>query len=525
MKLKNFFHKKTNNPNQEKLGLIAAIAAFLTLTLPTLASASIWFDEAFSAYLVRYDFAKIWHFTSVDVHPPLYYFALKVWTMLFGASDFALRSMSVFFGVLTLIVAFYLIKRIFKSTKTAVISTMFLAISPMFVRYAQEVRMYMMVAFLAVVTVRAYYEIYHAKNSAKAKKHWRIVFVLSAAAGIWTQYLSGLTIVALWLWRAFTMRKSFKKAKKWEFVKHFFSEKFFALNAWVVGLFLPWIPFFVVQAISVKSAFWIQDLSFNTLPNYISNFFTYVNSGDLNGWWSLLLFVLVGALGLALAKNKLFSKEERADFNFILAMAGLPAVILFLLSMPPAKSIFIDRYTLSGMIFIALAIGILAVKLWPKDRKLAMILAILTVIAFSYGNFEINHQRGFSKSSNETIQTRQMISRIKELAKSGEPIITTAGYFYYEMAQYSTPENPTFFKDLEDYKVGSLKMLEEAEAEKITDLAKFSQKYKTIWVLHGWGETEKAPLQNNWKLEFQEVHKDPLSGRNRYLIQKFSVQE
>ena len=154
-----------------------------------------------------------------------------------------------------------------------------------------------------------------------------------------------------------------------------------------------------------------------------------------------------------------------------------------------------------------------------------MILAILTVIAFGYGNFEINHQRGFSKSSNETIQTRQMISRIKELAKSGEPIITTAGYFYYEMAQYSTPENPTFFKDLEDYKVGSLKMLEEAEAEKITDLTKFSQKYKTIWVLYGWGETEKAPLQNNWKLEFQEVHKDPLSGRNRYLIQKFSVQE
>lgn len=525
MKLKNFFQKKTSNPNREKLGLIAAITAFLALTLPTLASASIWFDEAFSAYLVRYDFAKIWHFTSVDVHPPLYYFALKVWTMLFGTSDFALRSMSVFFGALTLIAAFYLIKRIFKSTKTAVISTMFLAISPMFVRYAQEVRMYMMVAFLAVVTVRAYYEIYHAKNSEKAKKYWRIIFVLSAVAGIWTQYLSGLTLVALWLWRAFAMRKSFKKAKKWEFVKQFFSEKFFALNAWIVGLFLPWTPFFVVQAISVKSAFWIQDLSFNTLPNYISNFFTYVNSGDLNGWWSLLLFVLVGALGLALAKNKLFSKEERADFNFILAMAGLPAVILFLLSMPPAKSIFIDRYTLSGMIFIALVIGVLIVKLWPKDRKLAMILAILTVIAFGYGNFEINHQRGFSKSSNETIQTRQMISRIKELAKSGEPIITTAGYFYYEMAQYSTPENPTFFKDLEDYKVGSLKMLEEAEAEKITDLTKFSQKYKTIWVLYGWGETEKAPLQNNWKLEFQEVHKDPLSGRNRYLIQKFSVQE
>lgn len=122
------------------------VLGFLAITLPTLAKASIWFDEAFSAYIIRHDFAKIWHFTSVDVHPPLYYFALKVWSLLFGAGDFALRSMSVFFAVATIIAGFYFIKRIFGS-RSAILSIALLSFSPMFVKYSQEARMYTMVAF------------------------------------------------------------------------------------------------------------------------------------------------------------------------------------------------------------------------------------------------------------------------------------------------------------------------------------------------------------------------------------------
>lgn len=86
-----------------------------------MAAASIWFDEAFSAYIIRYDFAKIWHFTSVDVHPPLLLFCAKNLSLIFGSSDFALRAMSVFFAVATIWVSFCLVKRIF-GAKTAAIS-------------------------------------------------------------------------------------------------------------------------------------------------------------------------------------------------------------------------------------------------------------------------------------------------------------------------------------------------------------------------------------------------------------------
>ena len=42
-------------------GLILLVCAIMNL------NSSIWFDEAYSAYLVRGDFKQIWEMTAVDV--------------------------------------------------------------------------------------------------------------------------------------------------------------------------------------------------------------------------------------------------------------------------------------------------------------------------------------------------------------------------------------------------------------------------------------------------------------------------
>ena len=40
-------------------------------------SGSVWFDESFSAYLIRGNFTDILSLTAADVHPPFFYFCLK----------------------------------------------------------------------------------------------------------------------------------------------------------------------------------------------------------------------------------------------------------------------------------------------------------------------------------------------------------------------------------------------------------------------------------------------------------------
>ena len=92
--------------------LIPVIACLIFMVFCMLnISGTIWFDESYSAYLVRGNFGDIWRMTSLDVHPPFFYFLLKIWSSIFGYTDFSMRFMSVFFGAVAIIFAFHLLKR------------------------------------------------------------------------------------------------------------------------------------------------------------------------------------------------------------------------------------------------------------------------------------------------------------------------------------------------------------------------------------------------------------------------------
>ena len=112
-------------------------------------NSSTWFDESYSAYLIRGNFFDIWSMTSIDVHPPLFYFLLKLWSFIAGTSLVALRSMSVFFGIVSIILLFRLLCRHFNLT-AAIIGSFFFTLSPMFIRYGQEMRMYTVVIALVI---------------------------------------------------------------------------------------------------------------------------------------------------------------------------------------------------------------------------------------------------------------------------------------------------------------------------------------------------------------------------------------
>ena len=64
-------------------------ALYLILCLVSVQQ-TIWFDESYTAYLIRFDYTDIVRYTAVDVHPPLYYLLLKTWSLIFGYNDFAL---------------------------------------------------------------------------------------------------------------------------------------------------------------------------------------------------------------------------------------------------------------------------------------------------------------------------------------------------------------------------------------------------------------------------------------------------
>lgn len=59
------------------------------------AGKSIWADEAYTFAMIEHSFSEIWSITAADVHPPLYYFLLKIFSNIFGYSFLATRTFSI----------------------------------------------------------------------------------------------------------------------------------------------------------------------------------------------------------------------------------------------------------------------------------------------------------------------------------------------------------------------------------------------------------------------------------------------
>ncbi len=120
---------------------------------------SLWLDELFSMFLARREWMAIVQGTAQDTMPPLYYFLLHI-ALQFGTDEVAARAVSCLFGVLT-IPLFYTFARTLLGTRTAFIASGFLVFNPFHIFFAQEARMYTLLAFFALAAMfffwRAWY--------------------------------------------------------------------------------------------------------------------------------------------------------------------------------------------------------------------------------------------------------------------------------------------------------------------------------------------------------------------------------
>jgi 4-amino-4-deoxy-L-arabinose transferase-like glycosyltransferase len=103
--------------------------------------------------------AQIPTLPGMDVHPPGYFALLHQWMALGGRSEFALRYLSVVFSMLTVALlmrfGWELVGRRLDriGTEAIAITGGLAALSPLYVTYAQEVRMYAVVTFFALASV------------------------------------------------------------------------------------------------------------------------------------------------------------------------------------------------------------------------------------------------------------------------------------------------------------------------------------------------------------------------------------
>ena len=513
--LKNIFKKRQRVlplDRSDWFVLVTGLAVFAAISLATIAKSSIWFDEAFGAYLVRFDFWHIAVYTASDVHPPLYYWLLKLWSMLFGTSELALRSMSVLFAGIAIVFGFLLAKRLF-GRKAAWLGLVFMILAPMLVRYGQEMRMYTLVTAIAFA---ATYVLVIATES-KRRLPW-VVYGVLVGLGMWTHYFIALVWLAHWAWRGWMTWE--KNKTKQRFVEAFFTRRWILAHIVAVGIFLPWLPALLRQILDVQiNGFWIPPVVAATLPNFLTNVLYYQDQETVNPWATLLLMgIIITILTLAIRLLRSLDERKRKAYALILTLAFVPVALLFLASMPPLRSSFVDRYlipsTLAIPLFIAVTLALSNKWLKPAWQK---VLGGLIVLALLFGIYNVYQLGNYNKTLHTTNNTRQTIEALAAKASDGQPVIADSPWLFYEAVFYSTDKHPVYFIDANtEYKFGSLNMLRDNDQHKIKDLAAFTREHSVVWYLGRPGENNLTPPKDSWIPLNQVEVNDSMSGRPSY---------
>jgi mannosyltransferase len=193
-----------------------------------------WIDEGLSVGIAGHPLGHIPGLLRQDGSPPLYYLILHVWMSARGRSEVATHELSLIFALLTIPAAFWAGASLF-GRRVGLISAGIAAALPYLNTYAQETRMYALMALLSVIVAAAFVHVFVYRH-----RRYVPVFALSLAAALYTHNW-GLFLAAMcglcFLWSVFRERGMRPEL----------------LRDGVIGfglvalLFLPWLPTLLYQ--------------------------------------------------------------------------------------------------------------------------------------------------------------------------------------------------------------------------------------------------------------------------------------
>lgn len=268
--------------NEFKYLLLVCLLA-LGLRLAGLNFDSLWLDEAYqtmsdahgqslpdftdpnaSAYLFQFEKPQpvgqlLANFRKVDpLCPPLYPVLLNRWIELWdipatGEGDFPVRLLSVLFSLASVLATFFFCRQFFGG-QVALFATLFQAVSPFDIYYAQEARMYSLMVLSACISAGSFWCIMQkfatwqeSKNLGAAAFYW-LAYVVSSWALINSHYTGlflilfqmvfGLLVIAL--------------RRDWKLLVVFASA-----GVCVGFLWLPWLNMFLQAASARKQSFYV----------------------------------------------------------------------------------------------------------------------------------------------------------------------------------------------------------------------------------------------------------------------------
>ncbi len=174
------------------LTVLAAVLRFARL-----GHQSLWYDESFTAVLVRHPLGQMLGLLPrTELTPPLYYLVAWVWVRIFGYGAVGLRSLSALAGVAT-VPAVYAAGRCLISRRAGLVAAALACCNPFLIWYSQEARSYSLLTLLATLSLVGFAYVRLPHPSGRQIVAWAVAASLALA----THYYAVLIVVpeAVWL--------------------------------------------------------------------------------------------------------------------------------------------------------------------------------------------------------------------------------------------------------------------------------------------------------------------------------------
>ncbi len=348
---------------QKKSSLTAYILVFIgtIVYISLIFNQNVWLDEAFTASLIRTDFAGVLSRSAQDTLPPFYNILLKLMTDLWGYHVQVMKITSIIPMVLTMLLGASTVRRRFGS-----IASYFFIICmftmPYLLFYGVEIRMYSWGFFFATGSVIYAYEVIQESSL----KNWCIFTLLSVGAG-YTHHFAFVTVgfVYLFLLLYYIILQR-KFLRRW----------FICLGATML-LYIPCLITTIRQFMSVSGYFSMPEITLSVFIKYMRYPFTVGNP-----FVSIALAVLIVLLLLRFLLNK---DRTAGDWFAVCCFSIYYGVLVFgtILSKIMTANIFVDRYLFFafGAIWLFFSISVSSLH---KNYRIAILVFLMLAGTIGY---------------------------------------------------------------------------------------------------------------------------------------------
>ncbi len=368
-----------------RIALILITLLGLALRLVQLNFQPLWWDEGYSVFFATRDFSTMLARTAIDIHPPLYYALLQFWIAAFGNSDVALRMLSVVIGV-SAIPLLYLVARELFNTYVGIVAAFLIALAPLHIYYAQELRMYGLVTTLALASVALQLKLFNSQSAIRNSQI--ILYILVTTLALYTQYFAAFLIAAQ---IAVVLYLKFRAQWKID------------LRAWVImwlavgALYLPWLFYagpklfvYVTNKVGIEQYTRLDPLT------YLVQHLTAFSIGHVSEWtwlaWGAIVFVIISAVGFFAGRHYEIGEgnSQFAIRNLLSAMyLFVPLALGFLVNLVYTfHPIRYERLLLFAAPFFLIYVACGIVALYERERPLGMLAGATLVVLCAVSLFD-----------------------------------------------------------------------------------------------------------------------------------------